>query len=144
VTYLLDVNLLIALCDPDHVHHEKAHRWFGSLAPDRWATCAITENAFVRITGHSTYLNWKRTPAEQIGMLKKFCSLSSHVFWADDVSLLDARVWTSSERVRASDLTDLYLLALAVKNRSKFASLDRGIPLDFIRGGNEALFVLST
>jgi toxin-antitoxin system PIN domain toxin len=87
MTYLLDVNLLIALCDPEHVHHETAHRWFGRLATNRWATCAITENAFIRITGHSTYLNWKRTPAEQIDMLKRFCSLPTHEFWADDVSL---------------------------------------------------------
>jgi len=144
VTYLLDVNLLIALCDPNHVHHETAHRWFGSLTSNRWATCAITENAFIRITGHSTYLNWKRTPVEQIDMLRRFCLLSSHEFWTDDVSLLDKRIWTSAERVRAADVTDLYLLSLAVKNRGKFATLDRSIPQGAIKGGQEALFVLST
>lgn len=144
MTYLLDVNLLIALCDPDHVHHESAHRWFGSMGSDRWATCAITENGFIRITGHSTYLNWKRRPVEQIDMLRRFCSLPHHEFWADDISLLEARIWASPERVRASDLTDLYLLALAVKHRGKFVSLDSGIPKELIRGGREALFVLTT
>jgi toxin-antitoxin system PIN domain toxin len=143
VTYLLDVNLLIALCDPEHVHHETAHRWFGSLASNRWATCAITENAFIRITGHSTYLNWKRTPVEQIDMLKGFCSLSSHEFWVDDVSLLDTRIWTSAEGVRSNELSDLYLLALAVNRGAKFATLDRTIPAHRIRGGKEALHVLS-
>jgi toxin-antitoxin system PIN domain toxin len=143
LTYLLDINLLIALCDPEHDHHEMAHRWFGSLASNRWATCAITENGFIRITGHSTYLNWKRTPAEQVGMLRRFCSLANHEFWTDDVSLLDTRIWTSAERIRSADVTDLYLLALAVKNRGKFASLDRGIPQGAIKGGQEALFVIS-
>jgi len=142
VTYLLDVKLLIALCDPDHVHHETAHRWFGKLASNRWATCALTENAFIRITGHSTYLNWKRTPADQIDMLKKFCSLPSHEFWADAVSLLDAKIWISAERVRAAELTDLYLLALAVKKQGIFVSLDRSIPQGAIRGGQEALVIL--
>src|SRR5713226_6496670 len=49
VIALLDVNVLVALFDPAHVHHEAAHAWFGANRKNRWATCALTENGFVRV-----------------------------------------------------------------------------------------------
>ena len=60
---LLDVNVLIALMDPRHVHHEQAHSWFAGSAPSAWATCPITENAVLRILGHPRYPNSPGPPA---------------------------------------------------------------------------------
>ena len=59
--YLLDINILIALADPDHEHHGKAESFF--LANHRlgWATCPITENGFVRIISSSSYPRWGAT-----------------------------------------------------------------------------------
>ena len=36
--HLLDVNVLVALFDPAHIHHEAAHEWFGTAGPAGWAT----------------------------------------------------------------------------------------------------------
>ncbi|MDO9124550.1 MAG: VapC toxin family PIN domain ribonuclease, partial [Deltaproteobacteria bacterium] len=56
-TYLLDVNLLLALSDPMHIHHELAHRWFAEKGHQAWATCPLTENGFIRIASHPNYPN---------------------------------------------------------------------------------------
>ncbi|QSZ05957.1 hypothetical protein J3P71_13635 [Rhizobium leguminosarum] len=53
MTFLFDVNVLIALFDPHHLYHEPAHRWFRSLDRDSWATCPLTENGVARILGKS-------------------------------------------------------------------------------------------
>ena len=75
-------------------------------------------------------------------LLRKFCSLPLHEFWADDISLLDLAIWAERELVSASDLTDLYLLALTVKNGAKLATFDQRIPAHLVRGGTEALVIL--
>ena len=56
-TALLDVNVLIALLDPQHVHHELCHGWFASRVDAPWASCAITQNAVLRILGNPRYPN---------------------------------------------------------------------------------------
>jgi hypothetical protein len=142
MTYLLDVNLLIALCDPYHVHHEAAHRWFGSANGHAWATCPMTENAFIRITSKNSYPHGPGSSAQQIKLLREFCSLRKHEFWTDAISLLNLELWTELDSVGSSDLTDLYLLALAVKNRGRLATFDRHIPAHLVRGGREALVIL--
>ena len=55
--YLLDINLLLALTDPMHVHHELSHQWFAKKGRKAWATCPLTENGFVRIASHPNYPN---------------------------------------------------------------------------------------
>jgi len=142
VTYLLDVNLLIALCDDYHAHHEAAHRWFRSAKTSSWATCPLTENGFVRITSKSTYPGGHGSVWQQLDTLRDFCSLPNHTFWADDLSLLQADAWLGADLVTPAHLTDLYLLALAVKHGGRLASFDRRVPAHFIRGGKEALQAL--
>jgi toxin-antitoxin system PIN domain toxin len=141
MTFLLDVNLLIALCDSRHSHHESAHRWF--KAGSAWATCPLTENAFVRITSKVNFGAEVRSVAGHCDLLRTFCSLPTHSFWPDSVSLLTAGIWRDYERAGPSHLTDLYLVALAVKNNGKLATFDRRIPAHLIRGGKEALLVIS-
>ncbi|MCE0523150.1 MAG: hypothetical protein LV480_09595 [Methylacidiphilales bacterium] len=141
--HLLDVNLLIALLDPHHVHNKSAHRWISALPkPTRWATCPLTENAFVRITGSPSYPNSPGSASAALALLSQNCSQVEHSFWADDISLRDKDMWDGLKIMRASDLTDLYLLALAVKHKGKLASFDRQIPAHLIRGGREALLIL--
>ena len=64
MTFLLDVNILVALLDLSHVDHSRAHQWFNSLGNDTWATCPITENAVLRIIGRPRYRNSPGSPAE--------------------------------------------------------------------------------
>ncbi|HKZ30738.1 MAG TPA: TA system VapC family ribonuclease toxin, partial [Vicinamibacteria bacterium] len=110
---LLDVNLLIALFDPDHVHHEAAHAWFGTHRSSGWATCPLTENGVVRILSNPAYSPSAERPAEVARRLASFRNSGDHVFWPDDVSLCDSRVFDLS--VGHRHLTDVYLLALAVR-----------------------------
>jgi len=58
---LLDVNVLVALFDPAHLHYEAAHAWFGANRKNRWATCAPTENAFVRVPSNPAYAGSRTT-----------------------------------------------------------------------------------
>ena len=114
MTYLLDVNVLIALVDPRHIFHDTANEWFQVEAVGSWATCPITENGLVRIVGSGRYPNPVGPPAEIVEILKLLRAMPGHVFWPDAVSLadnsrIDAVALIASERV-----TDAYLLALAV------------------------------
>ena len=54
---LLDVNVLIALFDQDHVSHKAAMTWFAAHATEGWASCPITQNGCVRIMSNPSYPN---------------------------------------------------------------------------------------
>ena len=71
---LLDVNVLIALLDPRHVHHEAAHHWFAARGSDPWASCALTQNAVLRIVGHPRYPNAPGSPAAVSSILSQLIS----------------------------------------------------------------------
>jgi toxin-antitoxin system PIN domain toxin len=140
--HLFDVNFLIALLDRQHMHYEAAHRWVNSVEELRWATCPLTENAFVRITGKPSYPNWLGSTAAALQCLRENCSQTNHTFWPDDISLLQEALWTNQRLISTAHLTDLYLVALAVKHRGKLVSFDRSILAHLIRDGGEALMVL--
>jgi uncharacterized protein len=138
-TYLLDVNVLLALCDPRHVHHEAAHRWFRSAGQHAWATCPLTENAFIRIASQPRYPNSPGGPGAVGAILGKFCASPAHVFWPDGVSLLDSQLIDWGRLLSSAHITDIYLLALAVHHKGKLATLDTAIPATAVAGGAEAL-----
>jgi hypothetical protein len=129
---LLDVNFLIALFDPDHVHHEPAHAWFGRHRSAGWATCPLTENGLVRILANPAYSPAAERPAEIAGRLASLRESGHHVFWPDDVSVCDPSVFSLS--VGHRQLTDVYLLALAVRRAGCLTTFDRSIPVKVVRG----------
>ena len=137
---LLDVNFLIALFDPDHVHHEAAHAWFGPHRSSGWATCPLTENGVVRILSNPAYPPTAGRPAEIARRLAAFRESGDHAFWPDDVSLCDARRFDL--RVGHRHLTDAYLLGLAVRRDGRLASFDRSIPLGAVRGARAGHLVV--
>jgi toxin-antitoxin system PIN domain toxin len=132
---LLDVNVLIALHDQQHVHHEAAADWFVANARHGWASCPLTQNGCIRILSQPGYPN--PVPVGQaIGMLQRSCAHASHQFWVDDISLLDARRMAHDRMHGHRQLADLYLLALAVKHGGRLATFDAQIPLNAVRGAN--------
>ena len=141
MTYLLDVNLLLALTDPMHVHHDVAHQWFSRTGRQSWSTCPITENGFVRIATHPNYPNRPGDVHTVIAILHRFCSLDGHQFWADEVSLRNL-FDVPDVAITYHHVTDLYLLGLAIQKGGKLATLDQRIPASAIEGGPEALDVL--
>jgi toxin-antitoxin system PIN domain toxin len=136
-TYLLDVNLLLALTDPMHIHHESAHRWFLEKGQQAWATCPFTENGFIRIASHPNYPNRPGDVAAVLAIFRQLCEAPGHHFWPDDISIL--QLFESDPIITHAQITDLYLLGLAVHKRGKLATLDRRIPVDALRGGRKAL-----
>jgi toxin-antitoxin system PIN domain toxin len=130
--FLLDVNLLIALFDPDHVHHEAAHVWFGIHRSSGWATCPLTENGLVRILSNPAYSPAAERAAEIARRLRSFRESGHHVFWPDDVSVCDASVFSLT--VGHRQISDVYLLALAVRRGGRLATFDRSIAVKAVRG----------
>jgi toxin-antitoxin system PIN domain toxin len=125
VTYLLDINILIALFDGAHVNHDSAHSWFGSNGSLSWATCPITENGFVRVLSSPSYPTVLATPTEILERLARFRALPGHVFWSDDISL--ATLLDPETRTRlqgCQQVTDFYLAALAAHRAGRLATFD--------------------
>ncbi len=130
---LLDVNVLVALFDPDHVHHEAAHAWFSVNRPSGWATCPLTENGLVRVLSNPAYMPLHEPPAGIVRRLNAFCATSGHTFWADDVSLLNRRLFRVAPATHRQ-VTDIYLLGLAKKKGGRLATFDGRIPLSPVVG----------
>ncbi len=132
---LLDVNLLVALFDPDHVHHDTAHDWFAESRGHGWATCPLTENGVVRILSNRSYSPTAEPPGRIVDRLRTFCASGDHVFWADDVSLRDGDLCVADALVSHRQITDMYLLGLAKRHGGRLASFDRAIPVAAVGGG---------
>lgn len=130
---LLDVNVLIALHDRDHVHHVRAAQWLEDNIAFGWASCAITQNGCLRIMGLPAYSSPQPLQA-LIEMLKKSTLNAFHAFWSDDISLLSGTQFLHAHIHSARQLTDLYLLALAVKNQGRLVTFDQRIPLSAVHG----------
>ena len=138
--HLLDVNILIALGDPVHTHHQRARSWFLSPARDAWATCPLTENGFVRIVGQNAYQSFTGATEDARAALNVLTSNPGHQFWPDSLSLRDKVVFPQLSR--SKHLTDFYLLALAVSRKGKFATLDPRVDPSLVPGGPQAYFLL--
>jgi uncharacterized protein len=142
VTYLLDVNVLIALLDPAHVQHDTAHDWFATHGQAAWATCPLTENGVLRIVGHARYPNTPGSPAAVAPLVAQLRQRSGHVFWPDDLSLADPAWIDASRLLSAGQVTDSYLLALAVAHGGQLASFDRRLVTDAVRDGARGLHLI--
>ena len=142
MTFLLDVNVLIALADPAHVSHDAAHDWFKAAGSDAFATCPLTQNGFVRIVGHPAYPNSPGSPAAAMATLHTLCALPGHRFWPDDISLRDAALFVPDALLTAARVTDSYLLGLAVAHGGRLATLDRRLSAAAVKGGAVALYVI--
>jgi toxin-antitoxin system PIN domain toxin len=131
---LLDVNVLVALFDPDHVHHDPAHVWFAANRNSGWATCPITENGLVRILSNSAYSGVHEAPHAIRHRLSVLCTNGGYEFWPDELSLRDRSVFALRPGVSHRQLTDVYLLGLAKHHGGRLATFDRRIPLAAVAG----------
>jgi len=142
MTFLLDVNVLVALIDPAHVQHDAAHDWFAKHGKKAWATCPLTQNGVMRIVGHARYPNSPGTPAAVAQLMAGLCALPGHVFWPDDISLLDTKKLDATRILSSAQVTDSYLLALACAHGGKLATFDRRLVTDAVRGGARGLHLI--
>lgn len=130
---LLDVNVLIALLDGSHIHHSLVTDWIASNIEAGWASSPITQNGCIRILSQPGYPN--PVPAARVAdRLAEATRHPSHAFWVDSISLLHPGCLEWSRVLSSRHVTDVYLLALAVKQGGCFVTLDRGVPLDAVAG----------
>ena len=130
---LFDVNMLLALFDPEHIHHVRALAWWTDNRENGWASCSLTQNGFVRIISGPRYLR-PRSFADAMALIRAQIAQPGHAFWPDDVSIADPQTFDHGRLLGPNQITDVYLLALAVKNGGRLATLDRGVPLRAVRG----------
>ena len=124
---LLDVNVLIALVDPEHASATRAHKWFAAHQGGV-ATCPIVQNGVVRILSQPTYSKSAQYSVQSmVQLVRDFCAATDHQFWADSVALIDEQVFDDSRLRGHRQITDAYLLALAVANDGKLATFDSAI-----------------
>jgi len=142
VTFLLDVNVLIALIDPAHVGHDAAHYWFDAEGKAAWATCPITENGVIRIVGNPKYPNTPGSTAGVTEIIAALRALPGHAFWPDDISLVDSDHVDAAQVLTSAQVTDSYLLALAVAHGGKLATFDRRLSIKAVKGGKAALHLI--
>ena len=125
---LLDTSVLIALLDASHIHHRLTANWLQTHGGAGWASCPITLNGCIRILSQPSYPN--RLPMQRVVEgLRQAMQNPLHEFWADDVNMATTNAIDWSYTARPAQLTDVYLLALAVAHDARFVTLDQGIAL---------------
>jgi hypothetical protein len=124
---LLDVNVLTALLWPAHEHHDAAHRWFAARGRAGWATCALTQLAFVRVTSNPAFSRDALSPREAAALLADNLAHPAHQFWTDELSVPAAIKGVETRLQGYRQLTDAYLMALAVERKSVLATFDQGL-----------------
>lgn len=142
MTHLLDVNVLVALFDPGHVHHDSAHDWFARECPSGWSTCPTTENGLVRVLANPAYPGRRTTVADAAHRLRRFTQSGHHGFWPDDISVLDPNRLDATRLAGHREVSDAYLLALAVHHGGALVTFDRGVRTAAIPGFTAANLVM--
>ncbi len=141
-TYLPDVNVLVALLSSKHAHHTRAAKWFESVGHTSWLTCPITQNGAVRVMSGPRFSKVSVTAGSMIDSVRSLIHIGKHEFIPDDISLIENALINPSHLLGAQQLTDTYLLALAVQNDAILATLDRHIVAQAVRNGVDHLLLL--
>lgn len=138
---LLDINVWVAVLDDDHPHSMRAQTWFAENWPI--ASCPLTENGVIRVINAPGYSRFGPFGFDRVrNKLAEICARADHAFWPDDLSLVrdDALMWA---RISGhNQITDAYLLALAVKHDGALATFDQRIALSAVRGASAQHLVL--
>jgi toxin-antitoxin system PIN domain toxin len=130
---LFDVNALLALFDPGHTFHASARDWWEVNQEPGWATCPLTQNGFIRVMSQASY-SGRRSILEAIDALQLGVVQPGHEFWPDSLSITDSAFIDPARILGPNQVTDIYLLGLAVKHGGRLVTFDRGIPLAAVRG----------
>jgi uncharacterized protein len=129
---LLDVSVLLPLFDGSHTHHQRAIAWCKANAAAGWASCPLTQNGFARIVCQPKYPRPARL-LDALAVLRRQTGQADHAFWPDDISIADADVFDPAFILGPNQITDVYLLGLAVRNGGRLVTFDRGIPAKAVR-----------
>lgn len=128
---LYDVNMLIALFDPQHTQHIKARSWHATHGRVGWATCPLTQNGLLRIVSQPRYTN-AATVAELLALLQPAVADPAHRFWPDDISLVTPGTLNTGRALTSGAITEVYLLALATHHKGRLVTLDTRISIEAV------------
>jgi hypothetical protein len=137
-TALLDVNVLVSLLDPQHVFHGASSAWFQRHRAEGWATCPITVNGCARVLGNPRYFDGPGSVEAAMQGVKRLCRDHHHEFWPEGLSLADESMFDLAEIAGPAQVTDVYLLALAVRRNARFVTFDERVTARAVRGAGTA------
>ena len=123
---LLDTNVLLALAWPNHQHHTPAHEWFAAHSKHGWATCAVTQLGFIRLSANPSYTPNAVSPQDAAALLQQWTRLKGHHFWvspAADDPVIYARALGHQQ------VSDAWLVEVARHNRGTLVTLDTRLPV---------------
>ena len=143
-TALLDVNILTAFLWPAHEHHDIAHRWFHARGSARWATTPLTQLGFVRLVSNPAFSRDALSPLQAVALLDENLAHPAHEFWTESLQVPAAVQGMESGLQGHQQLTDAYLLALAIRRKGVLATFDRGLRTLATRAFGSALEVVPT
>jgi len=129
--------VLIALFRSKHVHHDVAHDWLSEHGGSGWASCPLTENGMLRILSSPARVDPYVPLPALVDLLRRFRENSRHTFWPDEISLCDAELFNVPSVRGHQQLTDVYLLGLAVKRGGKFVTFEGGVQLAAVNGARK-------
>jgi len=143
---LLDVNVLFALAWPNHVHHEAADAWFVRNRRKGWATCPLTQLAFLRLSTQPAVVKAAITMQDAHAVLAANLAERDHEFWPLDYPVTEILPEIRERLVGPRQTTDALLLDLAIRRQGRLATLDLRIenllpPNSPLRGSVEILSV---
>jgi toxin-antitoxin system PIN domain toxin len=122
----------MALLQPDHMHHQPAHDWWGRESEGGWASCPLSENGFVRILSQPGYP--RRMPISMaVDALNDQKARTDHTFWPDDISIADPTIFDHRRLLGPNQVADAYLLAVAVENGGRLVTFDQSIGIAAVR-----------
>lgn len=127
MVHLPDVNVLVALVWPNHVHHAAAVAWFAAARDEGWATCPVTESGFIRVSSNRRVITLARAVPEAASALRHLRDLGAHHFWVDDISLATTSHVRLEEVQGYRQVTDAHLLALARRRGGRVVTFDAGL-----------------
>ena len=125
--FLLDANVLIALAWPDHQFHNRVMKWFVRNSKSGWTTCPITQCAFVRILSNPAFSSRALSPQNALATLEMNLKHPGHRFWPDEIPITTMLQRFGVKLMGHRQVTDAYLLALALHHRALLATMDESI-----------------
>ena len=141
--FLLDVNVLLALAWPNHIHHEAAHIWFQEHGPSGWATCTLTQLGFLRLSMQPAVVKVPLLFGDALAVLAQSTAHSKHRFWPLDYGVAGIRDEIRVRIVGHRQLSDALFLDFAIRHKARLSTFDRRI-IGLLPLGSELLDSVAT
>jgi uncharacterized protein len=139
---LLDTNVLIALTSAEHPQYLAAQRWFDSLGDEEWTICPLTEAGYIRIVTNPVSGPIVRSFLQAAAILDDLAQRPGYRYWPITESWTTLTAPFASRISGHQQVTDSFLLGLAIKEGGVLVTFDRG--LKYLAGAQfrQNLFVL--